>query len=137
MIMRRLRNASIALLAMTGIAGAAPFQEITVGVPVPSLTEAVAWYTNFFGPDTKVVRPVPGVVEFKVAPNVWIQLFETPDQQPSGAIIRFLVDDMAVAQRARAEVDINTGEAINIPDTVTFSEFADPFGNALGLYDLP
>lgn len=135
--MRRLLNASVALFAMTAATAAAPFQEITVGIPVPSLTQAVTWYTNFLGPDTEVIKPFPGVVEFKVGPDVWIQLFESDNQQPSGAIIRFLVDDMASAQRARAKVGIDTGEAITIPDTVTYTEFADPFGNALGLYDLP
>ncbi|WP_281275451.1 hypothetical protein [Litoreibacter halocynthiae] len=44
---------------------------------------------------------------------------------------------MADAQRERAELGINTGDAIDIPGVVTYSEFADPFGNALGLYDLP
>lgn len=92
---------------------------------------------NFLGADTKTIRPVPGVVEFKVAPGVWLQLFEADEQQLSEAIVRFLVDDMAVAQDRRADLGINTGEAVEIPNVVAFSEFTDPFGNALGLYDLP
>lgn len=135
--MRALIRASIVCLAMTGAATAEPFQEVTIGIPVPSLAEAEVWYTKFLGPGTEVVKPVPGIIEFKVSPGVWFQLFETNDQQSSGTIIRFLVDDMAAAQRARTKVGITTGEAIEIPDVVTYSEFADPFGNGLGFYDLP
>ncbi|WP_245989924.1 VOC family protein [Litoreibacter meonggei] len=127
----------MALLASTSFASAEPFGEVTVGVPVSSIAEAETWYLNFLGAETEIMRPFPGVVEFKVAPDTWVQLFEVENQQPSGAIIRFLVEDMADAQRERAELGINTGDAIDIPGVVTYSEFADPFGNALGLYDLP
>ncbi|MGC1495069.1 MAG: VOC family protein [Sulfitobacter sp.] len=128
---------SVVFIATASFASAEPFREITVGVPVSSIADAEPWYLNFLGADTEIMRPVPGVVEFKVAPDTWIQVFESENQQPSGAIIRFLVDDMEVAQKIRSERGINTGEAIEIPGIVTYSEFTDPFGNALGLYDLP
>ncbi|WP_108817878.1 VOC family protein [Pseudovibrio sp. Alg231-02] len=136
-IMRRLAMAFVASLAFTSIVSAEPFQEVTIGVPVPSLEEAEVWYAKFLGPDTEVIRPVPGIVEFKVAPGVWLQVFEADDAQSTGTIVRFLVDDMATSQQARSEVNIHTGEAIEIPEVVTYSEFADPSGNALGFYDLP
>lgn len=132
-----LSKASVALLVITGFASAEPFREITVGVPVSSIAEAETWYLDFFGAETEVIRPAPKIVEFKAAPGTWVQLYEIESQQPSGTIIRFLVDDMGTAQSARAERGINTGEAIEVPGVVTYSEFADPFGNALGLYDLP
>lgn len=135
--MRTLCLASAVCLAMTGLALAEPFQEITVGVPVASIAKAEAWYLNLLGSDVEVIKPSPGVVEFKVAPGVWLQIFEADDQQPTGAIVRFLVDDMSAAQGQRTNVGINTGEAIEVPSVVTFSEFSDPDGNALGLYALP
>lgn len=135
--MRTLCLASTVCLAMTGLALAEPFQEITVGVPVASIAKAEAWYLNLLGSDVEVIKPFPGVVEFKVAPGVWLQIFETDGQQPTGAIVRFLVDDMNAAQGQRTNVGINTGEAIEVPSVVTFSEFSDPDGNALGLYALP
>lgn len=72
------------------------------------------------------LRPVSG-----------IRFFEIEDHQPSGAVIRFLVDDIAASQAEWADAGIDTGEAIQIPNVVTYSEFTDPNGNALGLYDLP
>jgi predicted enzyme related to lactoylglutathione lyase len=125
------------LLAMTGAASAEPFQEVTVGVPVTNLAEAEAWYTKLLGPDAEVMRPFPGITEFKIAPGVWLQLFEPEGEIDSGSTLRFLVDDIAAAQAKLTSVDINSGEAIEVPGLVTFSEFTDPDGNALGLYDLP
>jgi predicted enzyme related to lactoylglutathione lyase len=125
------------LLAMTGVASAEPFQEVTIGVPVTNLAEAEAWYTKFLGLDAEVTRPYPGITEFKVAPGVWLQLFEPEGETDRGSILRFLVDDIAAAQATLTSVGINSGEAIEVPGLVTFSEFTDPDGNALGLYDLP
>ena len=135
--MNWLSKFSVALVATTSFASAEPFREITVGVPVSSIAEAETWYLNFLGADTEIIRPFPGVVEFKVAPDTWVQLFEVENQQPSLAVIRFLVDDMEAAQSTRFDRGIDTGKAIEVPGVVTYSEFADPFGNALGLYDLP
>jgi len=135
--MRLFLPSLLALLALTTSVRAEPFQEITVGVPVASLSEAERWYGSFLGADTEMIRPAPGVVEFKVAPGVWLQLFETDSQQAQGTVIRYLVDDMTAAQSARANAGIATGEAIEVPDVVTYSEFSDPFGNALGFYALP
>jgi len=124
-------------LALSGSALAEPFKEMTVGIPVTSIGEAETWYVKFLGADTEIIKPFPGVIELKAAPNVWLQLYEAEGEATSGAVIRFLVEDMAQAQAARAEVGINTGEAIVVPDVVTYSEFVDPFGNALGFYALP
>jgi len=135
--MRILRNVAVALLAMPNFAVAEPFQEVTVGVPVASIVDAEAWYLNLLGSDVEILRPFPGVVEFKVAPGVWLQIFEADEQQESGAVVRFLVDDIAASQVQHATVGINSGDAIEIPNVVSFSEFTDPDGNALGLYDLP
>lgn len=136
-MMRTLCRFFMAFFAMTGFASAEPFEEVTVGVPVASIIEAEAWYLNLLGADVEVLKPFPGVVEFKVAPGVWLQIFEADGQQASGAIVRFLVDDIEAIQSQRADVGINTGEPIEIPNVVAFSEFVDPDGNALGLYDLP
>ena len=122
---------------MAGAALAEPFQEVTVGVPVANLAEAEAWYAKLLGPDTEVVRPYPGITEFKVAPGVWFQLFEPEGEAVSKPILRFLVEDIAATQATHASVAINSGKVIEVPGLVTYLEFYDPDGNALGLYDLP
>lgn len=135
--MRAMLLASAAALMVSGVASAEPFGEVTIGVPVPSLSEAEAWYGQLLGSGAEKIEPAPGVVEFKATPHVWLQIFEVENHQPSGAVVRFRVEDMAVAQATRAEAGIDTGEAIEVPGIVTYSEFADPFGNGLGFYALP
>lgn len=135
--MKTLLKLFIAFFALVGVASAEPFKEITVGIPVSSITEAEQWYIKFLGSNVEVIKPAPGIIEFKATPNVWLQIYETEGQKSSASVVRFLVEDMKSAQSARSEVGINTGEAIEIPNVVTFSEFTDPFGNALGFYALP
>lgn len=135
--MRGLYTAAVAILLSCGLASAEPFQEATVGVPVSSIDAAEAWYLNLLGSEVEVLKPAPGVVEFKVAPGVWLQIFEVEDHKPNGAVVRFLVDDIVASQAKWASAGIDTGEAIQVPDVVTYSEFTDPDGNALGVYDLP
>ena len=130
-------RSAVLLLAMIGSASAEPFQEVTVGIPVGNMAEAEAWYAKLLGPNAEVVRPVPGVTEFKVAPGVWLQLFEAEDLKASKPIVRFLVDNIASTQAVHAKANIDSGKAVEVPGVVTYSEFTDPFGNALGLYDLP
>jgi predicted enzyme related to lactoylglutathione lyase len=135
--MGRILKSVAILVTMAGAVSAEPYQEITVGLPVANLAEAEIWYAKFLGSNVKVVRPVPGVTEFKIAPGVWLQLFESEGQAASEPVVRFKVDDIAAVQRALTSAKINSGEAIDVPGVVTYSEFNDPFGNNLGLYDLP
>lgn len=135
--MRGLIIATTASMFLACTAGAEPFREVTIGVPVKSIEGAEGWYIKLFGSDVEILHPVPGVVEFKVAPGVWYQIFEADEQQATGTIVRFLVDDIEETQRAGSGVGINMGEVVAIPDVITFSEFSDPDGTTLGLYELP
>ena len=135
--MRKIAFAVAAVLSVSGFARAEPFNEVTIGVPVPSLPEAQAWYAKLLGPDVETAHPVPGIVEFKVAPGVWLQLFEKTGTGAENSIVRVSVNDFAAAQMARKEAGIDTGKAETIPGVVTYSEFRDPYGNPLGLYSVP
>ena len=135
--MRKFAFAIAAILSVSGFARAEPFNEVTIGVPVPSLPEAEAWYAKLLGPDVETAHPVPGIAEFKVAPGVWLQLFEKTGTGAENAIVRFSVKDFAAAQNARTAKGIDTGKAETIPGVVTYSEFRDPFGNPLGFYAVP
>ncbi len=123
--MRNLFIATAMLFSIVGAASAEPFKEVTIGIPVSEILGAEEWYAKFLGPNIEVIKPFPGVVEIKATPNVWLQLFETEEQQPTATVIRFLVSDMAEAQDARSNRDIDTGTAIEIPGVVTYSEFCE------------
>ena len=124
-------------LLLTVPVSADTFKEVTIGLPVSSLNEAERWYSQFIGAEVEMIRPAEGIAEFKIAPGVWLQLFVVDHKESANSVIRFSVDDFVSAQQIRSVVGIKTGEAITIPDVVTFSEFNDPFGNALGFYSVP
>lgn len=135
--MRKIAMAFAVSALFGGMAVAEPFQEVTVGIPVASISEAEAWYLKLLGDDVEILRPGPGVVEFKAAPGVWLQIFEPEKGQPSASVVRFKIDDFPAFQGKILAKGIDTGEVIAVPDTVSFSEFTDPDGNALGLYSVP
>ena len=53
--------------APVALALSQPFDEITIGIPVPSLESAGALYRGSLGPDVEMIEPAPGIVEFKSA----------------------------------------------------------------------
>lgn len=89
--MRMAFKVGAVLLATAGFASAEPFGEVTVGVPVSSLVDAEVWYGKFLGPDVEVLKPDAGILEYKAAPGVWLQLYEVSGQ-PSVSVVRFLVE---------------------------------------------
>lgn len=135
--MRRFLFALFAFFYITNGAFAGGFGEATIGIAVPSVAEAEQWYTKLIGPEAEIIRPYPGIVEIKATPSLWVQLFEVEAMPQSETIVRFLVEDMAATQERLAKLGIDSGEAIEVPETVIYSEFADPYGNKLGFYALP
>lgn len=116
----------------------ASIHEITIGVAVEDVQRAEGWYRDVLGRPVESMQPVEGMVELMVAPGAWLQLFPSEQQpfEPSTAIVRFKTDDIeADASRLRAK-GIEVGEVTRIPGVVSFAEFADPFGNPVGLYQL-
>lgn len=112
--------------------------EVTIGVAVVDVQQADAWYRDVLGRSVESVEPVEGMVELLVSPGTWLQLFPAEQEPfvPSTAIVRFKTQDIeADAERLRAK-GIEIGEVTRIPGVVAFAEFADPFGNPVGLYEL-
>ncbi len=44
---------------------------------IPLFSARATDYPDLLGSDVEVLNPFPGIVEFKVAPGVWLQIFET------------------------------------------------------------
>ena len=112
--------------------------EVTIGVPVPNLGAAVAWYTKLLGRDVESMEPVEGVVELRVASGAWLQLFAVDAEQfqPSKSVLRFKTPDIDAEAARLALVGIQAGEIVRVPEVVEFAEFADPYGNPVSLYDV-
>ncbi len=112
--------------------------EMTIGVPVPDLDVAVEWYTELLGRQVESMEPTKGIVELRIAAGVWLQLFvvDAEQFQATSSILRFKTSNIdAEAVRLRV-AGIQVGEIIRVPEVVEFTEFVDPFGNPVSLYEV-
>jgi predicted enzyme related to lactoylglutathione lyase len=111
--------------------------EVTIGVPVPDLSEARAWYATLIGREVETIEPVEGVVELRVAEGAWLQLFVPEGEHaPSPTVLRLATSDIDAEDRRLRAAGIELGEIVRVPGVVAFAELADPFGNRVGLYQV-
>jgi predicted enzyme related to lactoylglutathione lyase len=112
--------------------------EVTIGVPVPDLNAAVAWYTKLLGREVESLKPTEGVVELRIAPGAWLQLFavETKPFQPTTSVLRLKTSQIDNEASRLAAAGVKVGEITRVPEVVAFCEFADPYGNPVGLYQV-
>lgn len=116
---------------------AGPSAEVTIGVPVANVERAVSWYRVVLGRDVETLTPVEGIVELHVAEGAWLQLMPPEGAvPPSPTIVRFATEDIDADARRLADAGIDIGEVVRIPGVVAFAELTDPFGNAVGLYEV-
>lgn len=106
---------------------------LTVGIPVPDLPLAVAWYRRLLGP-AEEIEPVPGVC--LVLPGVWLQLFEHGKSPPNPSIVRFETEDLQARREQALGLGVTVGEIESVPGAVRYFDFGDPFGNPLSFYEL-
>lgn len=110
-------------------------QSVTIGLPVPDLHHAVAWYQQLIGrpPD---LEPAPGVAEFELTPRCWLQLLEGKKQPGQGNILRVGVTDLNLACEHLRQMGIEPGPIRRVEGVVAYCGFSDPFGNQLSLYQV-
>ncbi|MGH1347930.1 MAG: VOC family protein [Nannocystales bacterium] len=129
--------------APTASAGAStestqPGHEVTIGVPVPDLDAAVAWYSKLLGRELESIEPMEGIVELRVASGTWLQLFsvEAEGFRPTTTILRFKTPNIGDEAARLDAAGIQVGEVTRIPEVVAFAEFVDPYGNPVSLYEV-
>jgi predicted enzyme related to lactoylglutathione lyase len=80
--------------------------------------------------------PADGVCEWRLQPGAWLQLGAGEPSTPgTGEILRLGVADIAAGRAQLAAAGARVGEVTTIPGVVSFCDAADPFGNALSLYE--
>ncbi len=108
---------------------------ITLGIPVHNLAEAIDWYRSLLGPREEL-DPYPGIKEFELLENFWLQLLETKDQGIF-PILRFGVDDADREHRRLSNLGIEVEPIQDEPTLLRYFGFRDPWGNRLYVYQLP
>lgn len=108
---------------------------VTVGIPVRDLINATVWYKNVLGA-RREIEPVPGVKEFELIPNFWLQLIESSTSENSASVIRVGVDNLEREYNRLKRMGIEIQQIQEVPKIIRYFEFDDQFGNRLSFYEL-
>lgn len=109
---------------------------LTIQLWVADGSEARTWYERLFSraPD---FRPFDddSFCEWVVKPGYWeIHVVEKAQPLPRQAPLRIGTDDIDVSRARLLGLGIDADEIEELPGVVRWCNFADPWGNRLGLY---
>jgi len=110
-------------------------KSVTIGLPVTNMDNAKKWYRNLLG-KVEEMEPAPGVMEFRLTPTTWIQLFEVKTSQHNPTVMRFESDDIKASHELALRIAKEVTKIESVPEVVSYFDFKDPFGNALSFYQL-
>ena len=110
-------------------------KSITIGLPVPDLKKATAWYREILG-NPEIINPAPGVSELSLTSTSWLQLFEVESSEANPTALRFESNDIMASHKLALKYGNQVGEVEIVPSVVKYFEFHDPFGNTLSFYEL-
>lgn len=110
---------------------------VTIGVAVKNLKEAMKWYKSLLG-DVELIEPAPGIIELKLADNVWLQLNDTGylERDCISSIVRLETKDIDSAFEWVKKLTTDVENIITVEGAVKYFDFRDPSGNRLSYYQL-
>ena len=103
-------------------------KSVTIGIPVKNLKETMLWYQKFL-PNREELTPGEGIWEVSVTSSVWLQFFESDVVESSSRSINLETNDIKKSRELVLSLDIEAEEIKEVPETVRYFEFSDPFGN--------
>jgi len=107
----------------------------TIGIPVKNLEKSTEWYQKMLSIDESTI-PVPGVLEFKLNDNTWLQLFETTELTTSANVMRFEVSEIQSEHKRLKKLNIAVQDVVIIEGLVAYFDFKDNDGNLLSFYQI-
>lgn len=114
----------------------ADIRGMTIALNAGRFPEVLDFYTRVFGrgPDT---APLDDFLEWQICSGSWLQLSTGHDRPgANNARVRLEVQGIAIAVERLTSTDVPVGETVVIQDVVSFANFSDHWGNALGFYQL-
>ncbi|MCK9901786.1 glyoxalase [Parafrankia colletiae] len=104
-------------------------------VPVADFEASTAWYERFFGRPADT-RPMPGLADWHVTDDAWVQVFHDADRAGRSAL-NFAVDDLGAETAVLAGRGVRLGEATTTTRNAKLASVADPDGNTITLIENP
>jgi glyoxylase I family protein len=113
---------------------------ITVGLPSTDLERSTAWYLKLFGTIPQL-NPAPGVVEFQILDQIWLQVMDGLGQERPGYVLRVGVDDIEAQCALLRQRGVEVGFITEIPiseggATIALCYLDDPDGNKICFYQV-
>jgi predicted enzyme related to lactoylglutathione lyase len=108
---------------------------VTIGIPARDLSEATKWYRKLLGSRPEI-NPAPGVWEFELRPQCWLQLFVSKQAGESACVVRIGVRDIEAEHERILKLDADPSPIETVPGAVRYFEFRDPYGNRLSCYQV-
>ena len=112
------------------------WKSTTISIPVKDLNKATAWYKELLEVENTIV-PVPGLLEFKINENTWVQLFETEKVLPADHTMRFEVSNIEKEHKRLKQFISGMMNIEYIEGVVAYFDFEDLDGNRLSFYQIP
>lgn len=109
---------------------------MTIALNAGDFTEVLDFYSLVFGhgPDT---APLDDFLEWQICPGAWLQISTGHDRPgANNARVRLEVDHIETAVKRLTAAKVPVGDIVVIQDVVSFANFSDNWGNALGFYQL-
>lgn len=110
-------------------------ENITIGIAVRDVKEAVRWYKALLG-DVETMEPAPGTIELQLTGNTWLQLDDTGYLEVGGSIIRLETKDVDAMHEIVKKLMPDTGDIEVVEGVIRYFDFKDSAGNRLSCYQL-
>jgi hypothetical protein len=113
---------------------------ITVSLPSTDIRRSTAWYLNLFGTIPRL-SPAPGVVEFQILDQIWLQVMDGSGQERPGYVLRVGVDDLDAECALLRRRGVEVGSITELPIseggiTIALCYLDDPDGNKICFYQV-
>lgn len=108
--------------------------QITIGLPVQSLPEAIGWYRSVLG-SKRTSQPLPHILEFEVSRGVCLQLVDDPELSPGDGVLRFRVSNVDSERSRLRRAGVSVSGITRHDGVIAFFHVKDPWGNRLCLFE--
>lgn len=112
------------------------WKSTTISIPVKNLNKSTEWYKKLLNIES-TITPVPGLLEFKINENTWVQLFESDKISPAENTMRFEVSTIEKEHKRLKRFIPDIMEVEYIEGVVAYFDFEDLDGNRLSFYQIP
>lgn len=108
---------------------------VTIGIPVTNLEEGINWFRKLL-PNQEEMIPTEGIWEISITSSVWLQLFESNTKEISSKSINLETNNIEASHELIKKLNVKIGEIEEVPQTIKYFEFSDPFGNNFAFVEI-